>query len=296
MPQTSRKALGTGLEQLFSSAQVDYNAIEEQIVATTPESDIKEIPVSEVRSNPYQPRKYFDEVALQELADSIKEHGILEPIIVKKAIKGYDLVAGERRTKAARLAGLEKIPAIVKEFSDEAMMEIALLENIQREDLSAIEEAEAIKNIMDKLNYTQDMIAKRFGKSRSYITNLLGLLNLPKNVQEDVVNGNISMSHARVLSKFEDMDKVQEMADVIKTNKMSVHELEEISKTGDIEKKNKIRRVSVQTSSRHKIYEATLREVIGAKVTISNGKITIPFVTDADLDRILEILNIEIGE
>ena len=296
MPQTSRKALGTGLEQLFSSAQVDYNAIEEQIVATTPESDIKEIPVSEIRSNPYQPRKHFDEVALQELADSIKEHGILEPVIVKKAIKGDDLVAGERRTKAARLAGLEKIPAIVKDFSDEAMMELALLENIQREDLSAIEEAEAIKNIMDKLNYTQEMIAKRFGKSRSYITNLLGLLNLPKNVQDDVVNGNISMSHARVLSKFEDMDKVQEMANVIKTNKMSVHELEEISQAGDIEKKNKVRRVSVQTSSRHKIYEATLREVIGAKVTISNGKITIPFVTDADLDRILEILNIEIGE
>lgn len=296
MPQTSRKALGTGLEQLFSSAQVDYNAIEEQIVATTPESDILEIPVSEVRSNPYQPRKHFDQVALQELADSIKEHGILEPIIVKKAIKGYDLVAGERRTKAARLAGLERIPAIVKDFSDEAMMEIALLENIQREDLSAIEEAQAIKNIMDKLNMTQDMVAKRFGKSRSYVTNLLGLLNLPKNVQDDVVNGNISMSHARVLSKFEDMDKVQEMANVIKTNKMSVHELEELSQAGDIEKKNKVRRVNVETSSRHKIYEATLREVIGAKVTISNGKITIPFVTDADLDRILEILNIEIGE
>lgn len=296
MPQTSRKALGTGLEQLFSSAQVDYNAIEETIVANTPESDIMEIPVSEVRSNPYQPRKYFDEVALQELADSIKEHGILEPIIVKKAIKGYDLVAGERRTKAARLAGLERIPAIVKDFSDEAMMEIALLENIQREDLSAIEEAQAIKNIMDKLNMTQDMVAKRFGKSRSYVTNLLGLLNLPKNVQDDVVNGSISMSHARVLSKFEDVNKVQEMANVIKTNKMSVHELEGLSQSGDIEKKNKVRRVNVEISNRHKIYEATLREIIGAKVTISNGKITIPFVTDADLDRILEILNIEIGE
>ncbi len=296
MPQTSRKALGTGLEQLFSSAAVDYNALEEQIVSTTPESDIIQIPVSEVRSNPYQPRKYFDEVALQELADSIKEHGILEPIIVKKAIRGYDLVAGERRTKAARLAGLEKIPAIVKDFSDEAMMEIALLENIQREDLSAIEEAQAFKNIMDKLNMTQDMVAKRFGKSRSYVTNLLGLLNLPKNVQDDVVSGSISMSHARVLSKFEDVDKVQEMANIIKTNKMSVHELEEISQAGDIEKKNKVKRVNVEISSRHKIYEATLREVIGAKVTISNGKITIPFATDADLDRILEILNIEIGE
>ncbi len=175
-------------------------------------------------------------------------------------------------------------------------MEIALLENIQREDLSAIEEAQAFKNIMDKLNMTQDMVAKRFGKSRSYVTNLLGLLNLPKNVQDDVVSGSISMSHARVLSKFEDVDKVQEMANIIKTNKMSVHELEEISQAGDIEKKNKVKRVNVEISSRHKIYEATLREVIGAKVTISNGKITIPFATDADLDRILEILNIEIGE
>lgn len=296
MPQTNRKALGTGLEQLFSSAQVDYNAIEEQIIATTPESDIIQIPVSEIRSNPYQPRKYFDEVALQELADSIKEHGILEPIIVKKGIRGYDLVAGERRTKAARLAGLERIPAIIKDFSDEAMMEIALLENIQREDLSAIEEAEAIKNIMDKLNMTQEMVAKRFGKSRSYVTNLLGLLNLPKNVQDDVASGNISMSHARVLSKFEDMGKVQEMANIIKANKMSVHDLEELSQSGNIEKKNKVKRTNVDLSSRHKIYEATLREVIGAKVTISNNKITIPFVTDADLDRILEILNIEIGE
>lgn len=296
MSQTNRKALGTGLEQLFSSAQVDYNAIEEQIVASTPESDIIEIPVAEIRSNPYQPRKYFDQVALQELADSIKEHGILEPIIVKRGIKGYDLVAGERRTKAAGLAGLTSVPAIVKDFTDEAMMEIALLENIQREDLSAIEEADALKNIMDKLNMTQEMVAKRFGKSRSYVTNLLGLLNLPKNVQDDVVNGNISMSHARVLSKFDDPEKVQELAYNIKANKMSVRELEEISQNGDIEKKNKITRINTIASSRHKIYEATMREVIGAKVTISNNKITIPFATDADLDRILEILNIEIGE
>lgn len=296
MPQTSRKALGTGLEQLFSSANVDYNALEEQIVASTPESDITLIPVSEIRSNPYQPRKHFDQVALEELAESIKEHGILEPIIVKKAIKGYDLVAGERRTKAAALAGIEKIPAIIKDFTDEAMMEIALLENIQREDLSAIEEAEAFKNIMDKLHMTQDMVAKRFGKSRSYVTNLLGLLNLPKSVQDDVVNGNISMSHARVLSKFEDENQIQEMAYNIKNNKMSVHELESISQNGGIEKKNKVTRVSSIPSSRHKIYEATMREVIGAKVTISNNKITIPFATDADLDRILEILNIEIGE
>lgn len=296
MPQTSRKALGTGLEQLFSSANVDYNALEEQIVASTPESDITLIPVAEIRSNPYQPRKHFDQVALEELAESIKEHGILEPIIVKKGIKGYDLVAGERRTKAAGIAGLEKIPAIIKDFTDEAMMEIALLENIQREDLSAIEEAEAFKNIMDKLNMTQEMVAKRFGKSRSYITNLLGLLNLPKNVQDDVASGNISMSHARVLSKFEDENQIQEMAYNIKNNKISVRELESISQNGGIEKKNKVTRVNSIPSSRHKIYEATMREVIGAKVTISNNKITIPFATDADLDRILEILNIEIGE
>lgn len=294
MPQTNRKALGKGLEQLFNSEQVDFNAFEHDIVANTPENEIVSIPIQEIRSNPYQPRKYFDPVALQELADSIKEHGILEPIIVKKSIKGYELVAGERRTKASSLAGLDTIPAIIKDFDDQAMMELALIENIQREDLSSIEEAQAYKTIIEKLNLTQEEVAKRFGKSRSYITNLLGLLNLPTSVQNDVVSGKITMSHARVLSKFDDQDKIIEISEKIKNKGMSVRELESISQEIDIPKKNKLVRNVVP--SRYKIYESSLRELVGAKVIINNNKITIPFVTDSDLDRIMEILKIEIGE
>ena len=128
----NRKALGKGLEQLFNSEQLDFSNFEKEIVTSTPESEVKDIPIDEIRSNPYQPRVHFDEDALQELADSIKTHGVFEPIIVKKSIKGYELVAGERRTKASKLAGLDTIPAIVKDFDDQAMMEIALLENIQR--------------------------------------------------------------------------------------------------------------------------------------------------------------------
>ena len=168
MQNNNRKALGKGLEQLFNSEQLDFSSFEHEIVTTTPESEVKEINIDEIRSNPYQPRIHFDEIALKELADSIKEHGVFEPIIVKKSIKGYELVAGERRTKASKLAGLDKIPAIVKDFDDQAMMEIALLENIQREDLSPIEEAQAYKNFMIKTNMTQEELAARFGKSRSH--------------------------------------------------------------------------------------------------------------------------------
>ena len=205
----NRKALGKGLEQLFNSEQLDFSNFEKEIVTSTPESEVKDIPIDEIRSNPYQPRVHFDEDALQELADSIKTHGVFEPIIVKKSIKGYELVAGERRTKASKLAGLDTIPAIVKDFDDQAMMEIALLENIQRENLSPIEEAQAYKNFMIKTNMTQEEIARRFGKSRSHITNLLGLLSLPSDVQEDLITGKISMSHARVLSKLESEDAIK---------------------------------------------------------------------------------------
>lgn len=297
MAQTSRKALGKGLEQLFNSEQLDFNTFEKEIVSSTPESDIKMIPISEIRSNPYQPRIHFDETALQELADSIKEHGVFEPIIVKKSVKGYELVAGERRTKASKLAGLETIPAIVKDFNDQEMMEIALLENIQRENLSPIEEAQAYKNFMTKMNMTQEEIAKRFGKSRSHITNLLGLLNLPKEVQKDVINGSISMSHARVLSKLEDNDQIIELTAKIKQDGLSVRELENISREEDgLKKRVTTTRVKTPVSMRTKIYEGALREMTGTKVCISSNKISISFDSDSDLDRIMEILNVEIGE
>lgn len=296
MPKDSRKALGTGLEQLFSSAQLDFNTLEKEIVTSTPESDIKMIPISEIRSNPYQPRLHFDQEALQELADSIKEHGVFEPIIVKKSIKGYELVAGERRTKASKLAGLETIPAIVKDFNDQQMMEIAILENIQRENLSPIEEAQAYKNFMNKMDMTQEEIAKRFGKSRSHITNLLGLLSLPSEVQKDVTKGNITMSHARVLSKLENKDQILELASEVKEKGISVRELEDISRGGDLAKKKPVFKPKAPVSARNKVYESALKDVVGSKVSISSNKITISYNSQADLDRIMGILNVEIGE
>lgn len=297
MSQTSRKALGKGLEQLFNSnnEQLDFNAFEKEIVSTTPESEVKMIPVSEIRSNPYQPRLHFDQAALEELAESIKEHGVFEPIIVKKSIKGYELVAGERRTKASKLAGMETIPAIVKDFNDQEMMEIALLENIQRENLSPIEEAKAYKNFMIKMDMTQEEIAKRFGKSRSHITNLLGLLNLPTEVQNDVNVGKISMSHARVLSKLENKDEILELATRILTEGISVRTLENMSREEDIVKKKPVRKTTV-VSTKNKVYETRLRDLVGTKVSISSNKVTIPFDSETDLDRIMEILNVEIGE
>jgi ParB family chromosome partitioning protein len=297
MSQTNtRKALGKGLEQLFSSEQMDFKTFEQEIVSTTPESDIKMIPLNEIRSNPYQPRIHFDKDALDELAESIRLHGVFEPIIVKKSIKGYELVAGERRTKASKLAGLETIPAIVKDFNDQEMMEIALLENIQRENLSPIEEAKAYKNFMTKMNMTQEELGTRFGKSRSYITNILGLLNLPKSVQDDVMEGKISMSHARVLSKIDNEEKILELDELIRNKGISVRELEGLSQDSTVQKRKPIIRTTKSDSIKSKIYENQLRDLIGSKVVVSKNKITIPFATEADLDRIMEILNIEIGD
>ena len=168
--ETKRKALGKGLEQLFSNEVINFENFEKDIVSGTPKSEILEIKLSDIRSNPYQPRKTFDEESLKEFAESIKEYGVIEPIIVKKTIKGYELVAGERRTRAARLAGLETIPAVIKDFNDQEMMEIALLENIQREDLNPIDEAMAYQKIIEIGHMTQEEFAKKFGKSRSYVT------------------------------------------------------------------------------------------------------------------------------
>ena len=186
-----KRALGRGLEQLFNTENMDLNSMEKQIYDTTPKEEIVELKLDELRVNPYQPRKKFDDDALNELALSIKEHGVFQPIIVKKSIKGYEIIAGERRCRASRIAGKETIPAIIRNFTDEQMMEIALLENLQRENLSAIEEAVAYKSMLEKLNLTQDELAKKVGKSRSHITNILGLLRLPNEVQQMVIKNEI---------------------------------------------------------------------------------------------------------
>ena len=233
-----RRALGKGLEELFNNEVLDYSTVEEKIVSETPKEEIVNIKLSELRSNPYQPRKVFDEEALQELSDSIKEHGVFQPIIVKKSIKGYEIIAGERRVKASLMAGLEEIPAIIREFNDTQMMEIALLENLQRENLTAIEEATAYKKLQETLTLTQEDLAKRLGKSRSHITNMLGLLTLPIEIQEDINQKKITMGHARVLSKLDNKTQQKELEEKIIKEGISVRELESLTQEPKIIKTN----------------------------------------------------------
>ncbi len=290
--EQKKKALGKGLEELFSSEVLDFDTFESNIMENTSSDEVREIPVNEVRPNPYQPRKTFNEDALNELAESIKNYGVFQPIIVKKSIKGYDLIAGERRLRASRIAGIEKIPAIVKEFTDEQMREISLLENIQRENLTAIELAWAYKGIIDNLDITQEDLAKKIGKSRSHITNTLGLLNLPEEVQKKILDGEISMGHARVLSKMDNEEEVTTLADKVIKNNISVHDLEEISKKEEIKKRMPITRRKIDTDYFH--IENELRDILGTKVKVDNKKVCIYFENVNDLNRILDIMNIEI--
>ena len=287
-----RQALGRGLEQLFSTEVLDFDAFEDKIMESANDSDIQEIPVADIRPNPYQPRISFDQAALDELAASIKNYGVFQPIIVKRSIKGYDLVAGERRLRASKLAGLETIPAIVKDFDDEKMREIALLENIQRENLTSIELAWAYKGIIDSLHIKQEDLALKIGKSRSHVTNTLGLLRLPDDVQDMVRENKISMGHARVLSKLDDDNKVEELANKVVKNNISVRDLENISSKQEYEK-----RVPVAKPSRNNEYqyvEDELRDILGTKVKIENKKIEIFFDSKVDLTRILDILNVKV--
>ena len=290
--QTRRKALGRGLEELFNNEPMNYEQIEEKIITETPKEEIVELNLSELRSNPYQPRKNFDERALQELADSIKEHGVFQPIIAKKSIKGYEIIAGERRVKASILAGKETIPAIIRDFSDQDMMEIALLENLQRENLNALEEAIAYKKLLEELSLTQEKLALRLGKSRSHITNMLGLLTLPEEVKDMIMENKLTMGHARVLSKLEDADKIKELADRIVMENLSVRQVENLSVDTLYPKKNQIRKHS-NTNNEYKIIEEELAEKFGTKVKITNNKLEISFVNGNDLNRILEILGFD---
>lgn len=292
--EQKRRALGKGLEQLFNNEVLDFAQIEEKIVEETSKDEIVNIKLSELRSNPYQPRIYFDEEALQELADSIKEHGVFQPIIVKKSIKGYEIVAGERRVKASKKAGLETIPAIIKDFTDEEMMQIALLENLQRENLSAVEEAKAYYDIINSLGITQDELAKRVGKSRSHITNMIGLLRLPLSVKNLINNKKISMGHARVLSKLESNEQIEELAQKIVSSDLSVRELEELTSNNSYKKSLPINKTK-KTGSRPYMYiEDKMKEYLGTKVKIKDKKIEISFDSKEDLNRILEIMDIKI--
>lgn len=287
--ETKRRALGKGLEELFNNEQLDLNKFEKTIIESTPKEEIIEVKLSELRPNPYQPRKVFDESKLEELASSIKEYGVFQPIIIKKSIKGYEIIAGERRVKASTKAGLETIPAIVRNFTDEEMMEIALLENLQRENLNSIEEATAYRKLLDNLKVTQEELAKKLGKSRSHITNMLGLLSLPEEVKEMINESKISMSHARVLSKIEEKEKILDLAHKIVDNNLNVRDLEEISQDKEIIKKHHIEKKKI--NEYHHI-EENLCDKLGTKVKVSKNKIEIKFNNNDDLNRILDILNL----
>lgn len=291
--ETKKKALGRGLEQLFTNNVIDFDNFEKEIV-TENKNDVVMLKLDEIRSNPYQPRKTFNEESLQEMAQSIKEYGVVQPIIVKKSIKGYELIAGERRTRASRLAGLTEIPAIIKEFTDQEMMEIALIENIQREDLNPIDEAKSILNIISLRGFTQEEFANKFGKSRSYITNLLGLLKLPENIQTMVINKQISASHARVLSKLDNNDQINELANKIVKENLNVRDLEKLVSNDDVVKRQPISKPLVEP--KYHIYERVISDKIGNKVKINKNKVEITFDSLKDLERIMEILNINIEE
>ena len=292
METPRRRALGKGLEELFNTEILDFDTLEEKIVTETPKEEIIELNIDELRSNPYQPRQVFDEDALNELASSIKQHGVFQPIIVKKSIKGYEIIAGERRCKASKLAGLTKIPAIVREFDDTEMMEIALLENLQRENLNAIEEATAYVKIMEAKNLTHEELAKVLGKSQSYVTNTIGLLRLPLEIKKLVSNDKLSMTHARILSKMSDHDTIIKLANRVMEEGLSVRELEEIAKTPDISKIVKVERKIKESKQEYKYAEELLCEKLDAKVRVYQNKFEVKFKDMDDLNRILEIMNV----
>lgn len=250
-----------------------------------------------IRPNPYQPRKTFEEERLNDLASSIQQHGILQPIVLRQTVQGYYIVVGERRFRASKLAGLTEVPAIIKELSDEDMMELAIIENLQREDLNAIEEAESYKKMMTHLNITQQEVARRLGKSRPYIANMLRLLQLPKNVAQMVQQGALSSAHGRTLLTLKDASKIKKTAKQAAQESWSVRYLEEY--VNGLVSKDISRKVDKETKgSKPKMIqqqERFLKKQYGAKVDISTsknvGKITFEFKSEAEFKRLIRQLN-----
>jgi ParB family chromosome partitioning protein len=245
---------------------------------------IEEIALSDIKSNPFQPRRVFDEEKINELAQSIKEHGVFQPIILKRVKQGYIIVSGERRFRAALKVGLKTIPSIIRQYEEAKVAEIALAENLQRENLTPIEEAEAYKVIMKNMNLTQTELALKVGKSRSHVTNTLGLLNLPQEVQDLLLTNQISMGHARALSKLENAQKIIKLAHQIIDKQLSVRQIEELTKIE--EKTNKIER---KKTTRYQSEEKKLSFIMGQRVRIDDKKIVI-YVKENQLDEMIERL------
>lgn len=273
------KRLGKGLDALLPG----INDAEETV---------QEISIHECRPNPYQPRKTFQADAIEELKESILEYGIIQPLVVRKSIKGYEIVVGERRFRAAKEAGLTEIPAIVKELTDHKMMEIALLENLQREDLTPIEEATAYENLLTELKITQEDLSKRLGKSRSHIANMVRLLTLPDQVIAYINNGELTMGHGRALLGVKSEAALQKIVTRIRNEKLNVRQVEQLIQQmnqASVQPKENVKKdIFIQQT------ESRLRDRFGTSVNIQKGKkkgkIEISFYSDEDLERLLELL------
>ena len=288
MPK-KKHGLGRGLDALFSDFE-----------ETLADEKVVELSLDDIRSNPYQPRKIFDETSLKELALSIANQGVFQPIIVRQSkIAGYEIIAGERRFRASKMAHKQTIPAIVREISEEEMMEIAVLENLQRQDLTPLEEAQAYNMLMENLNLTQAQVSEKLGKSRPYIGNYLRLLSLPKDVKEMLQAGELSMGQARTLLSLKDKAKISNLAKKTVQENLTVRQLEELI-SDLIDKKTKPIKEKPLVSPYLKKSEEYLQEKFGTKVAIKNsaktgkGKIEIDYLSTEDLNRILDILDISL--
>ncbi|KZE39388.1 stage 0 sporulation protein J [Brevibacillus parabrevis] len=278
------RGLGKGLNALITS-----NLIEEG-------EQVKEVSVSEIRPNPYQPRKEFEQSAIDELAHSIREHGIIQPLIVRKSIKGFELVAGERRLRAAKLAGLKQVPVVVKAYTDQQLMEIALIENLQRENLNPLEEAEAYEKLIAYHEYTQEQLAQRIGKSRPHVANMLRLLQLPESIRKLVAATELTMGHARALLSVSDENMQMQLAKDVVEKGLNVRQLEEMVKQLNVSRETKKKKPAKNEPILIEM-EERLRSRFGTAVKIKKGakrgKIEIDFYSQEDLQRIIEILNDE---
>jgi len=280
------KGLGRGLDAIFATENVELVTDNDKIV---------EIALDEIKKNPYQPRTYFNEEKLNELKESIEKNGLLQPIIVKKAVKGYYIIAGERRYRAFELLGRKEIPAIIKEMTDEEMMVFAVLENLQREDLSALEESESYKNLMDKMSLTQEELAKKLGKSRPYIANSLRLLKLPAEIKNKLEQGVISAAHARTLLSLKTKKAMEEVCALVVERKMSVRELEEyVAKLLKPKEVKKVKAKDIFIEEQENI----LKKRLGTSVTIKQGrnkkgKIEIEFKDNDEFERIISLFKDE---
>ena len=292
MAEKKQKGLGRGLDSIFGSNVEQFLDDIQSSAKEVPGRREVEIAIEEIRPNPYQPRKEFDQTALNELADSIRTHGIFTPLLVRKSVSGYDLITGERRLRAAKIAGLKFVPAISVDFTEEQMMEIAILENVQREDLNAIEEATAYDSLVKKLGYTQEKLAERVGKSREYCANIMRLLKLPSEIQKLVVDKRLAMGHVRPLLGLKDEMEMLDAAEKIMKEKMSVREVEAYIRDINAEevKPNKTKPEKKRDPIIHDL-EHQISVKLGTKVSIQNKKLTIRYTDTEDLNRILEILN-----